>query len=83
MYLVKQTWLKGKSSEEREEIRSLYQGSYRLLVILHNIIDDKINRSLKDSDSWKRYFYPNWSKFQADQAGYRRGLNEIKEMLNE
>lgn len=69
------------SAEEKEEIRGSYVASYAYHQKLLEVLQDKLDAVENESLSKDLYENPNWAYRQADIAGYKRAIKEIKSFL--
>jgi hypothetical protein len=72
-----------EDKKEKEEITQLLAGSTKILGILNRLIEEQIESTDKQILSWKRYFMPRWSEYQADQIGYKRALRYVQTIIKE
>jgi hypothetical protein len=72
-----------EDKQEKEEIVQLLHGSTKILGILARLLEEQIEAAEKQSLSWKRYFMPRWSEYQADQVGYKRALRYVQTIIKE
>lgn len=71
-----------KTGEERAEMNRLVENSTVLLDRLKDLITEKVEVYQKKAISKESYASPNWALEQADNAGYRRALQEILELVD-
>jgi len=81
---MKLHWFKyAQDAQEREELKALLVSNKKLLGVLYRLIDEQIEVSEKNFISWKRYFMPRWSEYQADQIGFKRALKLVQTLIKE
>ncbi|AFE86216.1 hypothetical protein [Salinivibrio phage CW02] len=77
-----QTKILSKCEEhEKEEIRGSFVASYAYHKKLLEVLEDKLASVENESLSKDLYENPNWAFRQADIAGYKRAIKEIKNFL--
>lgn len=79
---MKTSWTKGLTPEKQEEIKRDFNASALLRERLAELIQDKIDTSIKASRSKDEYTNPNWAYLQADARGYERALSEIISLIS-
>jgi len=68
--------------DKAEDYRAALLGIAAVLdQTLAHAIRNKVRRSLEESDSKTNYESPNLMPLLADQAGYRRALREVLDLL--
>jgi hypothetical protein len=72
-----------EDKKEKEEIIFLLSSSTKVFTILHKLLEEQIESTEKQTLSWKRYFMPRWSEYQADQVGYKRALRYVQTLIKE
>lgn len=72
-----------ESKEEKVEIVQLLAGSTKILNILDKMLTEQIEITDRNMISWKRYFMPRWSEYQADQTGFKRALRYVQTIIKE
>lgn len=76
--------LKSLSEKDREAYKEYYHSS-SCKAILNLIIEDsknRINESVKKSDSSQRFEMSSWPYYQAYESGYRKAYREIIDLLD-
>lgn len=76
------TWSKGLSEEEVIELRSNISSSQFLRRRIISILEEKIQKAVSESISKDALDRNNWALRQADNCGYRRGLEEFKTLIS-
>ena len=75
------TWLKNKTKEEQDAVRSLLSNSSALLHELLNILDQLEAEEIRAETDLGEYDNPSWSHKQADRNGARRAYRKIKALF--
>lgn len=75
--LLNQKWYNWlEDPEQAEELEKRFVENEDLFIILHKIIEQKIEANNKVRRK-RNYEIPAWSELQADCNGYERALHEI------
>jgi len=81
---MKTSWLSGiKDASVKKELRSNFLASKMVRERLAEMLDAKLNSSVRASRSSESYDSPNWALKQADATGYQRALEEVKSLLED
>ena len=81
---MKTTWIKGiKDKEIEKRIRNEFEGSRFLLDRLIVMLDEKSDISNKKIRDEGVYDKPKFEWYIADQLGYQRCLEDIKNLIKE
>lgn len=75
------TWLKGKTPQEQDAIRSLLSNSSTLINELLLILDNLEAEEVRAETNLEEYDSPSWSHKQADRNGARRAYKKIRQLF--
>jgi len=78
---MKTVWTKGLDEQAVKDLKGDFLSSHLVRNRLKQLIDFKIEESVKKSRSKDNYSSPNWAYEQADSRGYERALYEIISLI--
>ena len=78
---MKTSWTQGLDKSEKADIKAYFEQGLLLRRRLSQLVDAKINTTLKGDVLASSYDNPNWALKQADSVGYRRALSEVLSLL--
>ena len=81
MITVPSKLTKALNAEDRKEFESEYRQAVNVLTRIRHYLQKEIDRSVEDAEKDEHYDIANWSLFQADNRGYRRGLREALHLI--
>lgn len=70
------------TQEDKDKFYTYYNSNTELLDELVKAFEEKIKIAQSLSDAADTYDSPNWPYKQADLVGYRRGIQEVVNLLN-
>lgn len=80
---MKTLWTAGLDKERTVDVRQNFKEALVLRQRLRELLDKKIEASVRESRSKDSYDLPNWAYVQADKRGYERALQEIFDLLSD
>jgi predicted O-methyltransferase YrrM len=80
---MKTLWTAGLEKERTVDVRQNFKEALVLRQRLRELLDKKIEASVRESRSKDSYDLPNWAYVQADKRGYERALQEIFDLLSD
>lgn len=79
---MKTSWTKGLEPDVVDELRGDFLSSHLVRKRLTEILEEKIDASVKGSRNKDNYESPAWAYLQADARGYERALSEIISLIS-
>ena len=76
------TWYRGLDEKEKKDLHAILRNSSFLITQFKKILDSKDKISDQEKLSKETYKDPNWALRQADIVGYKRALQEIRELFS-
>lgn len=80
---MKKNWTTGLDTDQSKELRGDYKSSHLVRKRLRELLQQKIETSVKASRKEDAYENPNWAYKQADARGYERALAEIIALISD
>lgn len=80
---MRQSWTQGLEPERAKDVRANFKESLVMRRRLLELLDKKINASVRNGRSITSYDNPNWALLQADARGYERAIQEVLDLLND
>lgn len=77
------TWFKNMSPQEKQEFERDLLAASPVLEKLNQIVETKINDSVRVMRSKTNFKNANWTHEVADSFGYERALIELQSLLKE
>lgn len=78
---MKTSWTQGLEPERTKDVRANFKEALVLRKRLKELLEDKVEASLRKGRSESSYESPSWAYLQADQKGYERALFEIISLI--
>ena len=80
---MKTLWTAGLDKERTVDVRQNFKEALVMRNRLKELLDKKIDASVREGRSKDSYDSPNWAYEQADRRGYERALQEIFDLLSD
>lgn len=74
-------WLKGLKDKDKETFKKKLAAQQKIFKVLQNILEEKIEVSIKEGRQKEKYDKASWPFYQADKIGEQRAYQEIIDLL--
>ncbi len=80
---MKTCWTKGLEPDAQPEMKQQFKESLVIRKRLQQLLEEKLDESVKESRSKAGYANAAWPYKQADHRGYERALSEVISIISE